>query len=118
MSKNGQISLQEYLKSSSLDAICGVKTGKKYVTILKNQTVAVMCSANTGPVHRVTPVLFESDRLAHWPEGLEVNETVINIKSGSVQGTSPVHNGTDGEPHHAGTPSSCEINNSRRSKAE
>ena len=40
--------------------------------IPKDSTIAVSCRANTGPVNKQTPVLFEPDKLAKLPEGLEV----------------------------------------------
>lgn len=73
--------LVNFIQSSSSDAICKVRPGRKEVIIPKDSTVAVSCRANTGPVHRQTPVLFEPDKLAQLlPEGLKVNETLLNIK--------------------------------------
>ena len=63
--------------------------------IPKHSTIAVSCCANTGPVHKQTPVLFEQDKLAQLPEGLEVNET-LNIKPGKSSWVQVVvYNGTD-----------------------
>ena len=45
----------------------------------KNHTVNVDCRANTGPVEKLTPVLFVPETLAEWPDGLEVTETLLNI---------------------------------------
>ena len=42
------------------------------------------CRANTGPVLTNEPVLFEPDELSQWPTGLEIFETLKNIKKGSV----------------------------------
>ena len=64
--------LVNFIQSSSSDAICKVRTGRKYVIIPKDSTTAVSCRANTGPVNKQTPVLFEPDKLAKLPEGLEV----------------------------------------------
>ena len=52
--------------------------------IPKDSTVAVSCRANTGPVNKKTPVLFEPNELIQLPEGLEVNETLLNIKPGKT----------------------------------
>ena len=66
--------LPNFTHTSSSDAICKVKTGRKDVVIPKNSTVAVSCHGNTGPV------LFEPDKLAQLPEGLKASETLLNIK--------------------------------------
>ncbi len=53
--------------------------------IPNDSTVAVSCRANTGPVHRQTPVFFEPDKLAQLlPEGLEVKRSLLNIKPGKT----------------------------------
>ena len=88
--------LVSFIQGSSSDAICKVRTGKKDVIIPRDSTIAVSCRANTGPVHKQTPVLFEPDKLAQLPEGLEVNETLLNIKPGkSSRVQVVVYNGTD-----------------------
>ena len=62
----------------------------------KNQTVTVECRANKGPVEKLRPVLFVPGTLAKWPDGLEVNETLLNIKPGNMFKVKiAVHNGTD-----------------------
>ena len=40
------------------------------------------CRANTGPVERTTPVLFEPDESNPWPSGLEITETLLTVKKG------------------------------------
>ena len=64
--------------------------------IPKDSTVVVSCRANTGPVNQQTPVLFEPNELVQLPEGLEVNETLLNIKPGKTSKVQiVVYNGTD-----------------------
>ena len=88
--------LVNFIQSSSSDAICKVRTGRKNVIIPKDSTIAVSCRANTGPVNKQTPVLFEPDKLAQLPEGLEVSETLLNIKPGKTSKVQvAVYNGTD-----------------------
>jgi len=55
--------LVNFIQSSSSDAICKLRTGRKNVVIPKDSTVAVSCRANAGPVYKQTPVLFEPDKL-------------------------------------------------------
>ena len=77
---------------------CKVRAGRKDVIIPKDSTIAVSSHANTGPVNKQTPVLFEPDKLAQLPEGLEVNEILLNIKPGKTSKVQvAVYNGTDHE---------------------
>ena len=88
--------LVNFIQSSSSDAICKVRTGRKDVIIPKSSTVVVSCRANTGPVNKKMPVLFEPNELIQLPEGLEVNETLLNIKPGKTSMVQiAVYNGTD-----------------------
>lgn len=74
--------LVNFIQSSGSDAICKVRTERKDVIIPKDSTIAVSCRANTGPVNKQMPVLFEPNKLAQLPDGLEVNETLLNVKPG------------------------------------
>ena len=76
--------LVNFIQSASSDHICIIKTGRKDVLIPKNHTVSVDCRANTGHVEKLTPVLFVPETLAEWPDGLEVTETLLNIKPGKM----------------------------------
>ena len=54
--------------------------------------------ANSGPVDRLSPELFEPDTLVQWLKGLEVNETLINITPGKMSKVQvSVHSGTDND---------------------
>ena len=88
--------LVNFIQSTSSDHTCSLKTGRKDVVIPKNHTVNVDCRANTGPVEKLTPVLFVPETLAEWPDGLEVTETLLNIKPGKTSRVKvAVYNGTD-----------------------
>ena len=64
--------------------------------VIKSSTVVVSCRANTGPVNKKMPVLFEPNESVQLPEGLEVNETLLNIKPGKTSMVQiAVYNGTD-----------------------
>ena len=41
--------------------LIALRTSKRDAVIPKKQTVSVPCRANTGPVQRKTPILFEPD---------------------------------------------------------
>ena len=88
--------LVNFIQSSSSDAICKVRTGRRDVVIPRDSMITVGCRATTGPVNKLTPVLFEPNELAQLPEGLEVNGTLLNVKPGkSSKVQIAVHNGTD-----------------------
>ena len=80
--------LVNFLQSTSSGHICSLKTGRKDVIIPKNHTGNADCRANTGPVEKLTPVLFVSETLAEWPDGLEVTETLLSIKPGKTSSES------------------------------
>ena len=88
--------LVNFIQSTSLDHICSLKTGRKDVVIPENHTVNADCRAYTGPVEKLTPVLFVPETLAEWPDGLEVTENLLNIKPGKTSRVKvAVYNGTD-----------------------
>ena len=64
---------------------------------LRIEPVVISSRANTGPAYRQTPVLFEPAKLVQLlPEGLEVNETSLNIKPGKCSCVQvAVYNGAD-----------------------
>ena len=52
------------------------------IVIPKNQSAKVNCHVNTGPLSKRTPVIFQPDEKELWPEGLELNETLLMLKHG------------------------------------
>ena len=72
------------IKASGKDYLCALRTSKKATIIPRGQTTKVPCRANTGPVTSNTPVLFEPDELSPWPAGLEIYETLMTVRKGSV----------------------------------
>lgn len=46
------------IRTSNSDELCQVKSSKKPQILPAGQTVHLPCRANTGPIHRKTPVLF------------------------------------------------------------
>ena len=85
-----------FIQGSNSDAICKVRTEKKDVIKPNYSTVVVSRLGNTGPVNKQRPVLFERNELVQLPEGLEGNETLLNIKPGKTSKVQiVVYNGTD-----------------------
>ena len=64
--------------------VCSVKSLKKSVHIPRKQTVVVPSRANTGPVRRNTPTLFQPETSDEWPTGLTVQESLFNLKRGNT----------------------------------
>lgn len=54
------------------EELCPIKTTKRDIILPPKQSQRVTCRANTGPVGKPTPVLFEPDEANPWPSGLEV----------------------------------------------
>jgi hypothetical protein len=44
--------------------------------------VKLSCKANTGPLSKPTPILFEADENGQWPSDLEVSDTLLTVKGG------------------------------------
>lgn len=85
-----------FIQSSGSDALCKVRTERKDVIIPRNSSFAVSCRANTESVNKQTPVLFEPNESVQLPEGLEVNETLLNSQPGKTsQVQVAVYSGTD-----------------------
>jgi len=71
------------IKTNISSELCSIKVTKKDAVVLKNETVVVSCSVNTGPTEPRLPILFEPDIESPWPSGLEVPETLVTLRSGA-----------------------------------
>ena len=76
-------SLVNFIQAPSTEQLCFVKTIKQDVVIPQKTTVSVKCRANTGPVEKRIPVLFEPNSEQSWPSGLEISEELLTIPHGS-----------------------------------
>ena len=74
--------VENFIESLNQEELCFIKTNKRDTTIPPKQSLRVTCRANTGPVGRPTPVLFEPDEANPWPNGLEISETLLTVKKG------------------------------------
>ena len=74
-----------FIKNLNQEELCFVQTSKHDTTIPPKQSERVTCRANTGPVGRPTPVLFEPDETSPWPNGLEVSETLLTVKERKIK---------------------------------
>ena len=97
VSKSGDLqALISLIRTTNSDELCLVKSTKKPHTVPAGETVHLPCRANTGPIHRKTPVIFEPDELATWPSGLAVHESLTTVKEGDATIFSvPVTNNTN-----------------------
>jgi len=64
------------------DDFCVVKSVKKDIVIPKSHTISVTCRANTGPINRDMPVLFEPDEFVELPAGLVLQDELKSLKRG------------------------------------
>ena len=74
--------LINFIRSDTTESLCTVRTSKRNIVIPKGQSIHVACRANTGPLERNSPVLFEPDEQAQWPSGLTIHESLTTIKQG------------------------------------
>ena len=47
-------------------------------------SVKISCRVNTGTLGMSTPVLFEVDEHGQWPSGVEVPDTLLVVKGGTL----------------------------------
>ena len=84
-SKSGDMqALISLIRTTNSDELRLVKSAKKPHIVLAGETVHLPCHANTRPIHRKTPVIFEPDELATWPSGLAVHESLTTVKEGNA----------------------------------
>ena len=73
----------DFISVSTPTELCILKTEKKMVVIPKEAVIEVTCHANTGPLERKTPVLFEPLSEFELPYGLALSETLLCADKGS-----------------------------------
>ena len=74
--------LVNFINGDMTESLCTIKTSKKNVNIPSGQSVDIPCRANTGPIQRKCPALFEPDEQCGWPTGITVQEALVTIKQG------------------------------------
>ena len=74
--------LVNFIENLNQEELCFLKTTKRDITLPPKERQRVTCRANTGPVARNTPVLFEPDEASPWPNGLDICETLLTVKKG------------------------------------
>ena len=87
--------LVSMLKDDGLgEQLCVVKVSKRKEIIPAGTTVNVKCRVNTGPIHRLTPVMFEPLCDMNGVDShLQINETLLTVKKGKASFISiPIHN--------------------------
>ena len=75
--------LIDLISANDPDDLCQVKCRKTDILIPKNQSIDVPCRANTGPINRTVPVLFEPIDNTELPSGLLLQEELKSIKQGN-----------------------------------
>ena len=76
-------SLVSLIQAPSPEHLCFVKTIKQDVVVPRKTTVSIKCRANTGPVEKRIPVLFEPSSEQSWQSGLQITEELLTISHGS-----------------------------------
>ena len=85
--------LIDLISVNESDDLCQVKCRKTDILIPKNQSIDVPCRANTGPINRTVPVLFEPIDNTELPSGLLLLKSIKGLKS-IKQGNCSLMNGT------------------------
>ena len=71
-----------FIENLNQEELYFLKTTKRDITLPPKERQRVTCRANTGPVERNTPVLFEPDEASPWPNGLDISDTLLTVKKG------------------------------------
>ena len=74
--------LVKFVNTEKSEELSAVKTSKRDISIPAGQWVQVACHVNVGPVERRVPVLFEPNPEHPWPDGLDVQETLVTVSRG------------------------------------
>lgn len=73
-----------------------VRTACERMNILSHSAVQVKCKIHTKPFKEDTTLVFEPDDNPQWPEGLEVCDTLVQMRKGAQPNiTLSVQNPTD-----------------------
>ena len=76
--------LVNFIQTSNSSELCHIRTGKRDTVIPKDSGINIRCRANTGPVERRVPVIFEPDEEPQWPSGLLLKQSVLSLRPGSA----------------------------------
>lgn len=87
--------LVDLVKSAGVERLCVLRSGKDNLTVPREQTVAVACRVDCGPLEERTPVLFEPAQESAWPAELELSEQLLSLPRGLPRKVNiEVHNPT------------------------
>ncbi|XP_022111414.1 uncharacterized protein LOC110990643 [Acanthaster planci] len=88
--------LVQLVQANNSDDMYNVVSGRQDVVIPSKSDVGIRCHVHAGPLDHPITVLFEPDVRSHWPENLQVRETVVTLTRGkSCPITIRVTNPTD-----------------------
>ena len=77
------------IRATNSDELCFVKSAKKAHTIPAGQTLRLPCRANTGPIHRETPVIFKPDELVLGLLRLVHSVTPVEVRFKNTETQTP-----------------------------
>ena len=87
--------LVDLVQSAGVERLCVLRSGKDNLTVPREQTVAVACRVDCGPLEERTPVLFEPAQESAWPAELELSEQLLSLPRGLPRKVNiEVHNPT------------------------
>ncbi len=76
--------LAEVIRSSSTEQMCQVKTGNHKVAVPSNTSQVLRLSVHTGVTDRNRTAIFAPKLDNSYPDGLELQETVVSVGKGST----------------------------------
>ena len=74
--------LVHLVRTTDVEKLCVVMSGKDNLRVPHGQTVTVSCRVDCGPLEERTPVLFEPTPEPTWPSGLQLFEQLLSLPLG------------------------------------
>ena len=75
--------LVQLIQTNDPEEVCSVKSGRQDIVIPKQSSVGLQCRTRAGPLDCKIVGLFEPDVERQWPEGLQVEESVVSLTPGT-----------------------------------
>ena len=75
--------LVQLIQTNDPEEVCRVRSGRKDIVIPQQSSIGVRCRTRAGPLDDKITGLFQPDVEQQWPEGLQVEESVVSLIPGT-----------------------------------
>ena len=78
------VKLVHLIQANDPEEVCSVISGRQNIMIPKHSNFGIRCLARAGLTNGKIEGLFVPDVEQQWPEGLQVEESVVNLQTGTA----------------------------------